>query len=325
MDQAYQSYAGNQRLLDRLDYWGGMPLRLIGQFFRNGHDIIRVLDLIKIRPLGAGLVPIDHPWVTGINPTTGYYVWMDNVIYRSPRAARLTDCPEDDEIVISVGKFMASRVRKSARTPDLPVGPKRRMPHAINYMHGSSHYNSGLIILNDLADGFFHLSDPNFRREVRNFVKAERREVLFLFRDRDYDAREYAYLSCCMRTMFHWFCNPNGPQRRVLWGNLSPFAAANLITGHWADDVYMLHRPDGAQHVARPPVQQDRYFQSAPYRGTRSKANWAEMLLAKLNDLRIRMRGQKAGMFFVDRRKVYKDQIDARQRNGEDHDYRTAI
>jgi hypothetical protein len=199
------------------------------------------------------------------------------------------------------------------------------MPHAINYMHGSSHYNSGLIILNDLSDGFFHLSDPQFRRDIRHFVKQERREVLFLFRDAHYDPREYAHLSCCMRTMFHWFCNPNGPQRRVLWGNLSPFAAANLITGHWADDVYALASPDGPARVVRPSIASDLYLQNGPYQGSRATAKWPEKLLAKINDARIRLRGKKAGMFFVDRRKVYQDQIAARERNGEEHDYRASI
>src|SRR5690606_29343230 len=129
----------------------------------NCHDILRVIDLLKFRRLGAGLVSLDHPWVTGINPATGDYIWYDNVIYRSPRTNASTAYPKDAEVLVSVGKFMASRVRKSAMLPELPIGPKRRMPHAINYMHGSSHYNSGLIILNDLSDGFFHLSDPQFR------------------------------------------------------------------------------------------------------------------------------------------------------------------
>jgi len=325
MSQSYCLSDARIRLWDRVDYWAGMPVRLLGQAFRNSHDILRVVDLLKFHPLGAGLIPLDHPWVTGINPETGNFIWPENVIYRSPRLAESVEYPSDIDISVSVGKFMASRVRKSAMTPELPIGPKRRMPHAINYMHGSSHYNSGLVILNDLRDGFYHLSDPQFRRDIREFVKKERREVLFLFRDQNYDPREYAYLSCCMRTMFHWFCNPNGPQRRVLWGNLSPYAAANLITGHWADDVYALASPDGASRVIRSPIKSDCYLQNGPYQGCRDSAKWPEKLLAKINDVRIRLRGKKGGMFFVDRRKVYQDQIAGRERNGEDHDFRASI
>ncbi len=309
---------------DRASYWCGIPVRLGGQFFRNCHDIARVVDLLKFHPLAAGAVPLDHPWVTGISPHTGKWIWPDNIVYRSPRSSG-QELPTDEEVVIATGKFMASRVKKSAVVPELPVGPKRRMPHAINYMHGSSHYNSGLILLNDLGDGFAHLSDPQFRRDLRAFVRSERREVLFLFRDRDYDPRQFAYLSCCMRMMFPWFCNPNGPQRRVLWGNLAPFAAANLITGHWASDVYALAKADGPARVSRPAIPVEAYFTSGPYHGNRDFAIWPEKALAKANDLRIRMRGRKSGMFFVDRRNVYEDQLAGRERRGEEHDFRASI
>jgi len=199
------------------------------------------------------------------------------------------------------------------------------MPHAINYMHGSSHYNSGIILLNDMEEGFRHVTSLSFRRDLRRFVRREKREVLFIFRDPQYDPRVYAHLSCCMRTHFHWFCNPNGPQARVLWGNLAPFAAANLITGHWADDVYALRNPEGATRVVRPPIERSSYMQRGPYHGERDAAIWPEKTLAKVNDLRIRLRGQKSGMFFVDRRKVYADQIKARTDKGETHEYRSHI
>ena len=314
-----------ENLLDQVDYWAGMPLRLLGQFCRNSHDICRVLDLIKLNPLGPGLIDLQHPWVTGINPDSGRWIWEENVIYRSPKDESLKNLHDDRVILVATGKFMASRVRKSATLPELEIGPKRRMPHAINYMHGSSHYSSGIIILNNMRDGFRHLSDPQFRRDVRQFVRCERRELLFLFRDRQYDPRQYAFLSCCMRTCFHWFCNPNGPQARVLWGNLAPFAAANLITGHWADDVYALRQSDGASRVIRPAIPASTYMRSGPYFGNRDHAIWPEKVLAKVNDFRIRLRGKKSGMFFVDRRKVYADQIGARTRRGQSHEYRTTV
>jgi|JI10StandDraft_1071094.scaffolds.fasta_scaffold03703_12 hypothetical protein len=315
----------DERLHNALDYWGLLPFRLIRQAMRNGHDICRVLDLIRFNPLQPGAVDLDHPWCTGISPHTGKLIWHDNVIYSTPRREGQPELPSDDEILIATGRFMASRVRKSAATPELPVGPKRRMPHAINYMHGSSHYNSGIILLNDLEEGFRHITSFSFRRDLRAFVKQERREVLFIFRDPEYDPRVYAHLSCCMRTHFHWFCNPNGPKARVLWGNLAPFAAANLITGHWADDVYALREPDGATKVTRPPICQGKYLQAGPYHGEREYAIWPEKTLARINDLRIRLRGQKSGMFFVDRRKVYADQIKARTEKGESHEYRSNV
>lgn len=304
------------KALDSVGYWLGLPVRWARQMVRNGSDILRVLDIIRFRPLPAGLVDLDHPWVTGINPQTDKPIWHDNVIYRSPRPASDTALAEDDVILLSNGRFLANRVRQSAVTPELPVGPQRRMPHAINYMHGASHYNSGIIILNDLQDGYRHITDPQFRRELYRFVRTERREVLFLFRERTYDPREYAYFSCCMRSLFPWFCNPNGPQERVLWGNAAPFPAANLITGCWADDVYALKRPGGAAKVVRPPIRPGGYLTNGPFNAGRSAALWPEKALAWLTYLRVKIRGAKGGMFFIDRRKIYEDQIRNRESRG---------
>lgn len=226
----------------------------------------------------AGLVGLDHPWVTGLNPATGRPIWPENVVYRTPRPAD-RDLASDDVVLTATGRFLAERVRQSAVTPELPVGPKRRMPHGINYIHGSSHYNSGILLFTDLAECYRHVTDRAFRREVYRFVRAENREVLFVFRQRDYYPREYAYFSCCMRTTFTWFCNPNGPRGNVLWGTATPFPAANLITGRWMDDEYALKRPGGAERVARPPIRPGTYFQRGPYdrgRDTRSgrKSCW---------------------------------------------------
>jgi hypothetical protein len=263
-----------------------------------------------------GLVDVEHPWVTGINPETGRTIWRDNVIYRSERGPSAEGLASDDVVLESVGKFLAERVRQSAVTPELPVGPQRRMPHGINYQHGASHYNSGIIILNDLEEGYRHITDYRFRTEIKRFVCQERREVLFLFRNREYEPKDYAYFSCCMRTLFPWFCNPNGPQGRVLWGNYAPFPAANLITGHWGDDVYALKRPDGAKSVVRPSIQKEQYFQEGSYGTGRDYPRWPEKLLTRLTYWRVRMRGAKGGMFFIDRRKVYADQIQNRQSRG---------
>jgi hypothetical protein len=297
-----------------LGYWLGLPLRWAHQMAHNGHGIARVLDITKLRPLPAGLVGLNHPWVTGLNPATGKPIWPENVIYRTPHPGGAT--APDDLVLEATGKFLATRVRQSAVTPELPVGRRRRMPHGINYIHGSSHYNSGILLFTDFAECYRHITSPAFRREVYRFVRAENREVLFLFRTRDYKPREYAEFSCCMRAVFPWFCNPNGPRVKVLWGNDAPFPAANLITGRWMRDVYALKRPGGAERVVRPPIAPNVFFQHGPYDGGRDHPVWPEKLLARLTYWRVRARGRKGGMFFIDRRKVYSDQIGHRLARG---------
>lgn len=303
-------------MLRALRYAVGLPFRWAYQMAHNGHGIVRVLDITKFRKMPAGLVGLDHPWVTGVNPATGRFIWPDNVIYRTPRPANRDDLAPDELILEANGKFLAGRVRQSAVTPELPVGPRRRMPHGINYIHGTSHYNSGVLIFTDFAECYRHVTDPAFRKELCRFVRRENREVLFLFRDREYSPREYAYLSCCMRSVFPWFCNPNGPKQPILWGNAGPFPAANLITGRWARDVYALKTPGGAEKVIRPAIAPDAFFQAGPYDRGRSHAIWIEKLLAWGTYWRVRARGRKAGMFFVDRRKVYADRIDNRAPKG---------
>jgi hypothetical protein len=297
-----------------LGYWLGLPFRWAYQMAHNGHGIVRVLDITKIRPMKPGLVDLDHPWVTGRNPATGQPIWPENVVYRTPHpGGRLA---ADGVVLEATGKFMATRVRQSAVVPELPVGRKRRMPHGINYIHGRSHYNSGILIFTDFAECYRHVTAPAFRREVYRFVRTEDREVLFVFRTRQYDPREYAEFSCCMRAVFPWFCNPNGPRGKVLWGNDAPFPAANLITGRWMRDVYALKRPGGAERVVRPPISPGAYFQCGPYDGGRAGPAWPEKLLARLTYWRVRARGRKGGMFFVDRRQVYSDQIGHRLARG---------
>lgn len=284
----------------------------------NGHGIVRVLDITKFRPMKAGLVGLDHPWVTGINPATSRPIWNENVIYKSSRDSSSEDLPDDETVVYATGKFLAERVRQSAVLPELPIGPKRRMPHGINYLHGVSHYNSGILVMNDLEDGYRHITDYRFQKELKRFVREERREVLFVFRNREYSPREYAYFSCCMRTLFPWFCNPNGPKDKVLWGNAAPFPAANLITGNWVTDLYRLKQPGGDVAVAKPAIAPAKYFTNGPYDRGRSHAYWPEKLLAWGTYWRVRMRGKKGGMFFVDRRKVYADQIQRRMERGQE-------
>src|SRR5262245_6193115 len=300
---------------DALAYWLGLPARWAYQAGHNGLGIARVLDITRFRPLPAGLIDPDHPWATGNDPATGRPIWHRNVLYRSARdpSAGLTP---DEEVVTRTCRFMAEKAALSAVLPELPAGPGRRMPHAINYIHGSSHYNSGILIFTDFADGTAHFTDPAFQQEVWRFVREQGREVLILFRKRDYTPREFAYFTGCLRTLFPWFCNANGPKGRVLWGNSSPFPAANLITGCWARDVYTLKQPGGARRVVRPAIESGIYFQSGPYGQGRTHYRWPEKLLAWATYWRVRLRGRRGGMFFVDRRRVYADQIEHRRRMG---------
>src|SRR5579885_532254 len=95
---------------DGVGYWLGLPLRWAYQMAHNGHGIVRVLDITRVRPLPHGLLPPDHPWVTGVNPATGRPVWHDNVIFRSPRGPDADGLPADDLVVTKSGQFLAARV-----------------------------------------------------------------------------------------------------------------------------------------------------------------------------------------------------------------------
>jgi hypothetical protein len=307
--------AGAPRFADIARYWAMVLPNWAYQVFHNGYGILNVLDITRRRPMPAGLVSLDHPWVTGTNPSTGRKIWHDNVVFRTARDPAIA-APDDDAIITATGRFLADRVRQSATLPEIPRGPGRRMPHGINYIHGSSHYNSGILVFNDLGEGYRHVTDARFAAEVRRFVREQDREVLFIFRQRDYSPLEYGYFSCCMRTVFPWFCNPNGPRDKVLWGNAAPFPSANLITGRWINDVQALREPGGASRVARPALPHGRYFRDGGYGEGRGEADFPERLLALATHWRVRFRDQRAGMFFVDRRQAYADQIAKRARRG---------
>jgi hypothetical protein len=294
--------------VDRLRYYLAIPAVWARQFVHNSHGIVRVVDITRFRPLPAGLIGPRHPWCTGLNPATGRPVWHDNVLYRSPRPAG-GDLPPDGEVVTRVGEFLAGMAALSAEVPEIPWGPRRRMPHGINYIHGAAHYNSGTLVFTDFADAIGHFTDRRFAAEVVRFAREERREVMVMFRRREYAPRDYAYFVGCLRTLLPWFCNSNGPHKRVLWGNPAPFPVANIITGNWIRDVYRLKRPGGAEAVVRPPVPPGCYFRAAPYRGWRREPLWPEKLLARYTHWRIRLRGPRGGLFFVDRRKLQADQL----------------
>jgi hypothetical protein len=127
---------------DGLGYWFGIPFRWLYQMGHNGLGIVRVLDITAIRPMPHNLIGADHPWTTGIDPATGRYVWHDNVVFRSPRGPDEDSLPMDDFVVTKTGQFLAYRAGLSAGPDELPLGPRRRMPHGIGYIPGTSHYSS---------------------------------------------------------------------------------------------------------------------------------------------------------------------------------------
>jgi hypothetical protein len=299
-----------------LAYFLSIPWVWGRQFLHNTHGILRVLDITRFRPLPAGLISLQHPWATGLNPATGKPIWHENVLYRSPRLEEDADLPADVDVVQKVGAYLAQLPALSAVVPEIPWGPRRRMPHAINYIHGSAHYNSGILLFTDFADAIEHFTDERFAVEVRRFARTEHREILVMFRQRDYSPRAYAYYVGCMRTLFPWFCNSNGPHKRVLWGNPSPFPVANLITGNWIRDIYRLKQPGGAQAVVRPPISAGMYFTRPPYRGCRREPLWPEKLLAQYTYWRIRLRGARGGLFFVDRRRLLADDLELLRQQG---------
>ena len=82
--------------------------------------------------------------------------------------------------------------------PAIPLGKRRRMPHAVNYLHGSIHYNGGFLIFNNFQDAMFYFSDAHFVQEFKRFARVEKRELTIVLRERGYDPEEYAW--------FCWFC-----------------------------------------------------------------------------------------------------------------------
>ncbi len=295
----------------RLWYYLTVPVVWVRMTLHNFDGILHVLDIIKFRPMKSGWLTADHPWVTGTNPATGRPIWQDNVLFRTPPATEWHGDPrfepDPDEVMITkVGQFMAGMVAKSVPVPEIPWGPQRRMPHGINYLHGPVHYSSALLIFNDFAEAIYHFTDPRFSADIRRFAREEPREILLVFRNRDYDPTEFAFLAGFLRTVLPWFSNSNGPKKRVLWGNPAPYPVVNIITGNWKIDTYALKDPAQRHRLARPPIPAGHYFQHGNYQGTRREARWPEKLLAHLTERRIRMRGERENLFFVDRRKCWR-------------------
>jgi len=298
---------GLNRTLRCLAYYLMVPKNWLQLTFHNSWGILNVLDIIWLRPMPGGIIDEEHPFCTGVNPATGEPIWTSNILFRSKRRESwpgLVPPDDDEEIVTKTGNYLRKQVLLAAKTKEHPTGRPSAMPPGILYLHGGVHYNGGWLLFNDFKDAIEHFTDPRFASEFRRFVKEQHREPVTLFRDRDYDRHEFARFVCFMRTIFPWFSNSNGPKKFVLWGNPAPYPTVNTITGNWINDCRALKSEAGRKCVALPPVPAGRYFQNGPYRGDRSHTLWPEHLLAMLTEKRIRLRGEKENLYFVDKRKI---------------------
>jgi hypothetical protein len=295
---------------ESLGYYVRLPVTLAQAFVQNMNLIYEVFNITRFNPMKGGLISESHPWVTGISPETGKTIWQSNIIFRTPPSNMGFDA--DDEIVKKLGRYLSAMVKKSAATADHPQGlpevdPKtgvtlRRMPHAVNYIHGSAHYNSGWLIFNDFKEAYGYFSNPAFRSELKRFVDQDNRELTVVFRNRDYDPQEYSYLAGFLRSVLPWYSNANGPKKAVHWGSAAPYATMNMITGKFLRDIKALQAGDTAA-VVRPPIQTDKYFQGMTFEQRRFGPTLPERMLGDAITLRVNSRDPaKGNLFFVDQR-----------------------
>ena len=270
-----------------------------GNIIHNWPGAVQVMRLLTIHKMPAGLLPANHPWITGIAPGTTETIWGQNIVFQTPAEAQPSDAglpaDTDDAIVGKVGRFLATMVKKSAVLPELPHGPKRRMPHAINYLHGAVHYNGVTLLFNNFSEAKNYLADDRFREELLRMIDKERREVTFVFRQRNYDPVEFAYFSCFVMSHLPWFANVNGAQKRVMWGNASPYPALNIINGAWLDSMEDLrHGHYGA--LCLPAIEKELYFQGE-YGVEARDYHYMERTHAYLINKWVRKRGFNAGLY----------------------------
>lgn len=274
-----------------------------GNILHNWPGAFQVFRLLTIHKMPAGLLNEDHPWVSGLEPETGQLIWPQNIAFRTPVAGNFGIAPDPDEVIAEkVGRFLAAMVRKSVVTPEIAHGPQRRMPHAVNYLHGAVHYNGVILLFNNFAEALPFIADPNFRKELRRLVKTEKREVTLVFRERNYDPVEFAYFSAFVMSHLPWFANVNGSGRKVMWGNPSPYPASNIINGNWLKDTETLRYGD-TETIVRPPLAPGTYFLETYGVETRHY-HFIEKMHAFLLNNWVRKRGFNAGLYFVDRKKI---------------------
>lgn len=299
----------------RLSY----PIRVLCNWTRSNVHLVgqtlHILDFMFWHRVGMGAVRRDSAWATGVSPHTGVPIWPDNIVFATQRGSEWLDPPETDaEIVTKIGVFMTKMVQRSLVEPEIRQGPARRMPHAVNLLHGAVQFNSGYLIFDDFGEAMLHLSDPCFLSEIKRFSRLEKRELVIVTRERVYDPEEFAWFVCFVRARLPWYANANGPtKKRVLWGTPSPYPAVNPINGSWVKDVRHLQRTGRA--VARPPIDGARYFNGS-YAGGCSEYSFLERFHAWAQHLVIRSKGFQGNLVFTIRSRIEPANLQEYQRSG---------
>lgn len=269
----------------------------------NAGGAYQVVKYMTFQKMKHGLIPVDHPWVTGISPDTKKTIYSENIVFASPRSDKFKTEPDSDEKIINrVGSFLAAMAKKSTGPIEVPKGPARRMPHVVNYLHGDISFNGGTLLFNNFKDAMFYLSDKNFVRELYRFVEIEKREFLIVLRERDYDPAEYAVFLGFIRSTLKWYANANGPQQRVLYGVPAAYPVINVINGNWVKTISQLEKGE-LDNLIRPPIPVNHYFQ-ASYQGSRDSYSMLEATLAYYNYLIVKMRGFQGGFVFTLRKTI---------------------
>ena len=148
-----------------------------------------------------------------------------------------------------------------------------RLP--INLLHGPVHFHAISLLFDDVPDAVQHFTDSRFLREVKRCVREQKRELVVILRDRQYDRDALAGLACFFRTRLPFWANPNGNKQRIQWGVPAPYPNINVITGAWIADTRALVATRGSRDVVRAPVGPGRYFQDGPYTG-----GWRDLLVS---------------------------------------------
>lgn len=278
------------------------PIRWAGHVLSNTRGILTVFDLVWLRRTPGGIIDIRHPFATGIDPRTGRRVWRDNLLYRS-RAAEIP-LEQDVAIIERVMDFMRGRVAESAARPEAPYGVPSRMPPAVNLLHGPVHFHAISLLFDDVPDAVQHFTDSRFLREVKRSVREQKREIVVVLRQRDYEREALAGLACFFRTRLPFWANPNGNKKRIQWGVPAPYPNINVITGAWIADTRALLASRGSPDVVRPPVGPGRYFQDGPYTGGWRELLFPERWLARFTTWRVESRGDKENLYFTDAREL---------------------
>jgi len=238
--------------------------------FLKAHFLSKFLGEIYLVPLlfrlrKPDLLGENHPWNTGICAQSQQPIWPNNILFQTTRSATHTlGQLSDTQIVTNVGKYLAALARGALSKYQYDENGKKMPgpPNAVNYLHGSVQHNGAFMIFEDFRDAARHLADQKFVVEMHRFVKNEQRDIVLVFRQKNYDPAAYAYFTSFLIGRTGWFANANGPQGKVLAGNHAPFASNNLVIGPWADDLRQLAKGN-TEAIVKPSLESVRrnFFQ----------------------------------------------------------------